>query len=115
MNRRTLLGLSALSTAVLSTGGAEACGVSASGVASCSLAEHEEASRPHWAVGLSGVATSTRLRFSNSLRADETRYGAVASLAYMPTSKLLLQAGAGATFAGRLVVAADQTYDFSPG
>jgi hypothetical protein len=114
MSLRRVLGLSVLLTAALSTMEARACGVSASGVASCSLAEHEEESRPRWAVGVSGVATSTRLRFSNSLRADETRYGAVASLAYMPSSKWLLQVGAGAAFAGQLV-AADQTYDFTPG
>ena len=114
MSLRTVLGLSVVLAGGLLTRGVEACGVSASGVASCSLAEHEEASRPHWAVGLSGLWTSTRLRFSNSVRADETRYGALASLAYVPSRKLVLQLGAGATFAGRLV-AADQTYDFSPG
>lgn len=114
MRRAPFPALAALLVAASSAGRAGACGVSASGVASCSLAEHEEAARPHWAVGLSGVYSSTRLRFSNSLRADETRYGAVASLAYMPTSKLLLQVGAGAAFAGRLVVA-NQTYDFVPG
>jgi hypothetical protein len=114
MSFRTLLVLSALLVAASVSSPAPACGVSASGVASCSLAEHEEASRPHWAVGLSGVYTSTRLRFSDSLRAEQTRYGVVASLAYMPSSKLLLQVGAGAAVAGRLVVA-NQTYDFSPG
>src|SRR5882724_1788446 len=114
MSLRAALVFGTLCVAALSTKRAEACGVSASGVASCSLAEHEEAERPRWAVGLSGLYTSTRLRFSNSLRADETRYAAVSSLAYMPSSKLLLQVGLGATFAGRLVVA-DQRYDFLPG
>ena len=65
-------------------------------------------------MGLSGVYTSTRLRFSSSLRADETRYASLASLGYMPSSKLLLQAGVGAAFAGRLGIGG-QTYDFSPG
>jgi hypothetical protein len=78
------------------------------------MVEHEEEARQRWAVGLSALATSTRLRFSSSLRADETRYGAGVSLAYMPSSKWLLQVGAGATFAGRLV-AADRTHDFSLG
>jgi len=114
MSLRAALVFGTLCVAALSTKRAEACGVSASGVASCSLAEHEEAERPRWAVGLSGLYTSTRLRFSNSLRADETRYAAVSSLAYMPSSKLLLQVGLGATFAGRLVVD-DQRYDFLPG
>jgi hypothetical protein len=78
------------------------------------LAEHEEATRPHWAVGLSGLYTSTALRFSNSVRADETRYATQASLAYLPSKKLVLQAGIGATFAGHLVID-QQRYDFSPG
>jgi hypothetical protein len=78
------------------------------------LAEHEEAERPRWAVGVSGVYTSTRLRFSSALHADETRYASLASLAYMPSRKLLLQAGVGAAFAGRLGIAG-QTYDFLPG
>jgi hypothetical protein len=114
MSVRTWLGFGALLLTALSTTRAEACGVSASGIASCSLAEHDEAARPRWAVGLSGLYTSTRLRFSNSLRADETRYAALSSLAYMPSSKLLLQVGAGASAFGRLVFA-DQRYDFLPG
>jgi len=114
MSIRAWLGFGALGVAALSARPARACGVSASGIASCNLAEHEEAERPRWAVGLSGVYTSTRLKFSNLPRADETRSAAVASLAYMPSSKLLLQLGAGATAFGRLVVA-DQRYDFLPG
>ena len=114
MSHRASLAFGALCVAALATSRAKACGVSASGVASCSLAEHEEELRPHWAVGLSGVYTSTRLRFSDSVRADEVRYGALSSLAYMPSSKLVLQVGVGAAFGGRLLVA-DQSYDFLPG
>ena len=73
---------------------AQACGVSASGVASCSLAEHEDEIRPRWAVGLSGLYTSTGLRFSDSLHADQKRYAVSAALGYMPTAKLLLQLSA---------------------
>lgn len=99
---------------LLLTSPTHACGVSASGVASCSLSEHEEQVRPHWAVGLSGLYTSTRLRFSDSLHADQQRYAVSAALAYLPTSKLVLQLSLGAAVAGRLVVDG-QAYEFSPG
>jgi hypothetical protein len=93
---------------------AEACGVSASGVSSCSLAEHDEAVRPHWAVGVSGLYTVTRLRFSGSSYADQVRYATLASLAYLPTPKLVLQVGAGVAFGGSLTLP-DGKYEFSPG
>ncbi len=93
---------------------ASACGVSASGVSSCSLEEHDEAVRPHWAVGVSGVYTSTRLRFSDSLRADQVRYASLATLAYLPTPKLVLQLSAGAAFGGSLTTP-DGEHTFSPG
>jgi|GEM_PF-890937 len=96
------------------TSPAQACGVSASGVASCSLAEHNEAARPHWAVGVSGLYTSTRLRFSDDLQADQVRYATLATLAYLPTPKLVLQVGAGAAFGGTLT-APDGEYRFTPG
>lgn len=101
-------------TAALVPGRALACGVSASGVASCSLAEHEEATRPHWALGVSGAYTSTALRFSGSRRAEEVRYATQGSLAYLPTPRWLLQAGLGVTLAGSLELAG-QRHDFSPG
>ncbi len=91
-----------------------ACGVSASGVSSCSLAEHDEAVRPRWAVGVSGLYTSTRLRFSGGLRADQQRAASLASLAYLPTPRLVLQAGLGVAFGGSLTPP-DGKYDFSPG
>jgi hypothetical protein len=93
---------------------ASACGVSASGVASCSLEEHDEAVRPHWAVGVSGLYTSTRLRFNDSLSADQVRYASLATLAYLPTPKLLLQVSAGAAFGGSLT-APDGEHTFSSG
>jgi hypothetical protein len=93
---------------------AKACGVSASGVSSCSLAEHDEAVRPHSAVGVSGLYTVTRLRFTGSLYADQVRYATLASLAYLPTPKLVLQAGAGVAFGGSLTLP-DGKYEFSPG
>ena len=93
---------------------ARACGVSASGVSSCSLTEHDEAVRPHWVVAASGLYTSTRLRFDHELYAEQARYAALATLAYLPTAKLVLQAGLGAAFGGSLNLA-DGQYQFSPG
>jgi hypothetical protein len=93
---------------------ARACGVSASGVASCSLAEHDEAVRPHWLVAVSGLYTSTRLRFGEGLHADQVRYATLATLAYLPTARLILQAGVGAAFGGSLTLPAGE-YRFSPG
>ena len=90
------------------------CGVSASGVASCSLAEHNEAVRPRWAVGVSGLYTSTRLSFGDGLFADQVRYASLASLAYLPTPRLALQVGAGAAFEG-LLTTPDGRHEFSPG
>jgi hypothetical protein len=109
-----MLVLAALGLTLLDVGSANACGVSASGVASCSLAEHDEATRPHWAVGVSGLYTSTRLRFSDDLHADQVRYATLASLAYLPTAKLVLQAGAGAAFGGSLTLP-DGEHQFTPG
>ncbi|HTQ06681.1 MAG TPA: hypothetical protein VMI54_22650 [Polyangiaceae bacterium] len=93
---------------------ARACGVSATGVASCSLAEHREAERPRWLAGIAGTYTLTALRFSSTLRADQTRYATLAELAYLPTPALALEAGYGVAFGGSLSLA-DGTHDFSPG
>jgi len=47
---------------------ARACGVStADGLSSCSLAEHEEETRPRWRVGASAACTSTAIDFGNNL------------------------------------------------
>jgi hypothetical protein len=92
---------------------AHACGVSATGVASCSLAEHREATRSRFAAGVGGVYTSTVLRFDD-LRAEQERAAAFAELAYFPTSSLALQAGAGALLGGSLR-AGGASHDFLPG
>ncbi|HKO91464.1 MAG TPA: hypothetical protein VJU61_09950 [Polyangiaceae bacterium] len=93
---------------------ARACGVSASGVASCSLAEHAEEVRPHWATGVSALYTSTELRFDGSVDADQTRYAALAALAYLPTATLVLQAGVGVALGGSLTLP-DGKHEFLPG
>ena len=109
------LGLLFASALVLVSAGAQACGVSGvDGVSSCSLAEHNEALRPRWAVSASSLYTSTRLRFSGSAHGDQTRGAAFAALAYLPTPVLTLQVGAGATFGGSLRMP-DGQHDFSPG
>ncbi len=121
MNHRSALRVAigapfALLSCLLWTRPALCCGVSASGVSSCSLAEHDEAVRPHWAVGVSGLYTSTRLRFSGSLHADQVRSASLASLAYLPAPRLVLQAGLGVAFGGSLTaLGSEQTYTFTPG
>ena len=70
--------------------------------------------RPRWALGVSGLYTNTRLRFSGSLYADQTRYATLATLAYLPTPKLVLELGVGAAFAGSLTPP-DGDHSFSPG
>jgi hypothetical protein len=121
MKRSTTMKAAAVLTAAGLTGilslcptRASACGVSAAGVPFCSLAEHDEAERPKWAVGVSGLYTSTALHLSDSFPADQIRYATLATLAYMPTPKLILQAGAGATLGGSLTLP-DGQHDFSPG
>jgi len=91
-----------------------ACGVSATGVASCSLAEHREATGAHWSLGATGTYTDTVLRFDTSLRAAQTRAAALAVLAYLPTRSLALELGVGATFAGALRLP-DGKHEFLPG
>src|SRR6266496_421150 len=93
---------------------ARACGVSAGdGLASCSLAEHEEATRPRWRVGASASYTSTAIDFG-AFRSPETRGAVLASVAYQPTQRWTLQVAAGSTVGGHLVTPAGQ-YDFSAG
>jgi hypothetical protein len=94
---------------------ARACGTSGpDGVSACSLAEYEESQRPRWRLGLSGVYTSTVIRFSGALQTGETRYAGLAELSYAPTSRLAFSAGLGAAVGGRLL-APDGAHDFSPG
>jgi len=70
--------------------------------------------RPHWALGLSGLYTATRLRFSGGVHAEQVRFATLASGAYLPTPRLVLQLGVGAAFGGSLVLP-DGKYEFSPG
>jgi hypothetical protein len=114
-------GLALLSTAIIAGGllgaptKAYACGVStADGLSSCSLAEHEEETRPRWRVGASASYTSTAIEFGSSLTAPETRGSVIASLAYQPTPRLTWQLAAGSTVGGRLTTPT-ATYDFSAG
>ncbi len=103
-----------LSTMVVSSN-ARACGVSGvDGAAFCSLSEHEEGTRPRWAVTAGGLLTSTRLRFSGGLRGGETRDAAFAGLAYFPSATTTLQMALGATVGGNLTMP-DGRYEFSPG
>ena len=112
--RRILLALVAGAHA-LSASRAVACGVSGpDGVSACSLAEHQEETRPRWRAGVSGVYTSTALRFGGGLRGDETRGAVLASASYLPTPRLSLQAGAGTTLGGDLTMPGGR-FIFLPG
>jgi hypothetical protein len=94
---------------------ARACGVStADGLSACSLAEHEEETRPRWHVGGSALYTSTSIDFSGGVRTDETRFAVVASLAYQPWRRTTFQLAAGSTLGGRLTTPTG-TYDFANG
>jgi hypothetical protein len=94
---------------------ARACGVStADGLSACSLAEHEEETRPRWRTGAAGLYTSTTIDFGGGLHSDETRGSIVASLAYQPTNRLTVQLAAGSTVGGHLDTPAG-VYEFSPG
>jgi hypothetical protein len=115
MTRPLLLALTLTLASGFASRQARACGVSGvDGVSSCSLAEHNEAVRPRWAVSVSGLYTNTTLRFSGGVHADQIRYAGLAALAYLPTPVLTLQVGAGATFGGSLTPP-DGRHDFSPG
>ena len=96
------------------TSDAWSCGTSADGVSSCDLAEHDEATRLAWRVGATAGITSTALRFGGPVRGDESRVSTLATLAYAPTPRITLQAGAGAALGGRLAMP-DGPYDFSAG
>src|SRR4051812_15761846 len=101
--------------ALAATPRARACGVStADGLSSCSLAEHEEATRPRWRLGASASYTSTAIDFGGGFVSPETRGAVIASLAYQPTPRWTLQVAAGSTVGGHLDTPAGQ-YNFSPG
>jgi len=94
---------------------ASACGTSGpDGVSACSLAEHDEAERPKWRLGLSGVYTSTALHFSNEVHADETRAATLMSLSYAPTRAFSVEAGFGTAIGGKLTLP-DGEHTFSAG
>jgi hypothetical protein len=115
MRRFTSHSVLALALAFFTTSErADACGVSSTGVATCSLAEHREATRSRWSVGATGTYTDTALRFDGTLRAAQTRAAALAVLAYLPTSSLALEAGLGASFGGALTLP-DGKHEFLPG
>lgn len=112
---KALVFVLAVSAPALAPAPARACGVStADGLSACSLSEHEEATRPRWSAGASGIYTSTAIRFSNDLRSDETRSAVAASLAYHPSPRTTLQLALGGTFGGRLITP-EGTQDFSAG
>jgi hypothetical protein len=95
-------------------GDARACGASGpDGVSACSLDEHAAASR-RWQAGVSGVYTSTALRFDGDRRADEQRGAVLASLAYRVAPRVTLQAAAGASLGGSLTLRGVE-HVFDPG
>ncbi len=94
---------------------AAACGTSGpGGVEACSLDEHEDAERPKLRVGVSGVFTWTSIHFGDGTQADETRGGVLASLSWLVSRRVSLQAGLGATLGGQLTMGAT-TVTFAPG
>jgi hypothetical protein len=112
---RLSLALAAGGVVLLGGRVASACGTSGpDGVSACSLAEHDEAERPKWRLGLSGVYTSTSLHFSNDMHADETRAATLLSLSYAPTRAFSLEAGFGTAIGGKLSVP-DGEHTFSAG
>ncbi|HEY7374922.1 MAG TPA: hypothetical protein VIF57_22360 [Polyangia bacterium] len=111
---RATVGLVAFAAALAAAPRVRACGVStADGLSSCSLAEHEEETRPRWRLGASASYTSTAIDFG-VVRSPETRGSVIASLAYQPTPRWTLQLAAGSTLGGHLETPAGQ-YDFSAG
>ncbi len=96
---------------------AYACGAGtggAAGISGCSLAEHEEESRPKWRVGAGYAFTSTGLHFGNGLRVDETRNSTIVVGDYSPYRRLTLEAGVG-PFIGGTITAPAARYSLSPG
>ena len=105
----------ALTLAVISARDAKACGVSGpGGVEACSLEEHAESERPKFRVGVSGLYTWTSISFSDGSQADETRQAILATASYLPTNRVSLQVGLGATLGGHLTLAGT-SFDFAAG
>ena len=115
MDLKTLLAAAASAAALLSASAVFACGTSGpDGISACSLAEHNEAERPKWRLGLSYVYTSTSLNFSGGLHADETRAATLLAVSYAPTARWSFEAGAGAGLGGKLTLP-DGAHDFTAG
>ncbi len=98
-------------------GRAYACGAGsggAAGITGCSLAEHEEETRPKWRVGASYAFTSTGLHFDGGLRVDEIRNGSIVVIDYQPLRRLTLEAGVGPFLGGSITTPAVR-YSLSPG
>jgi hypothetical protein len=114
--RRAVLSASlALLALIVQPRTARACGTSGpGGVEACSLDEHEEAERPKFRVGVSGVYTWTNIHFSDGTQDDETRAGVLASLSWFLSRRFSLQIGLGATLGGQLSASPAPVY-FSPG
>ncbi|MEO6419762.1 MAG: hypothetical protein ABIP39_10165 [Polyangiaceae bacterium] len=111
---RRVLALLAFGFALTPTARARACGVSGpDGASACSLDEHEAASR-RMRVGVSGLYTSTALRFGGGLRGDQTRLAVLASIAYQLPRRVTLQGAAGTAFGGDLTMP-DGVHRFLPG
>jgi hypothetical protein len=111
---KRLITLFALASTLAGTSPAAACGVSGpDGASACSLDEHQAASM-RIRLGVSGVYTSTALRFGGGLRGDETRLAVLASIAYQLPRRVTLQGGVGAALGGDLTMP-DGVYHFTPG
>lgn len=92
-----------------------ACGVGggSSGASACSLAEHDEAVRPHWRTGASLGFTSTRLTFDQT-KANQERGIVVATVEYRPAPRTSLYAGLGA-FTGGFLELSTERFTMFPG
>ena len=94
---------------------ARACGISGpNGVWSCSLEEHEEETRLRWTLGVASSYTRTNLKFTDGLRAGQSRVSLVATGAYALTRRFSLRASAGAALAGELR-APEGNHELTPG
>jgi hypothetical protein len=78
------------------------------------MAEHEEATRPKWRVGLGYGFASTAIRFDDDSRFDQTRSSALATLDYAATRRWTFELGAGSLLFGHLERNGIR-YKFSPG
>jgi hypothetical protein len=110
-------GVAAITCLALFAPEAHACGVSGpDGIMTCSLHEHEHEheQQPRFRLGLSAIETATTIRFSGGLRGAERRSAVIGSLTYGLSERVTLQAGAGATLGGHLLMA-DGAHEFAPG